>query len=231
MDPEASLTVFASREAMAAQVADLVEAEMRAGVCERGRGELAVSGGSTPQSLYEALARRALDWRRIRMTLVDERWVPPAHLRSNETFVRNCFRNVPAEICGMFRNNTSPEQAARDLSAELAARDYDAVILGMGEDGHTASWFPHADGLRAALDSTHPACSIVARRSDVTGEETARVTLSLTAIQRARRIILLLAGSAKRAAYERAIEDGPVEDMPVRAILRARPDLWTCWAP
>jgi 6-phosphogluconolactonase len=101
----------------------------------------------------------------------------------------------------------------------------------MGPDGHTASWFPYADGLGDALHSEKPLCAVDAQQSNVTGKHVRRMTLTLDAVKSARFIALMIAGEEKRNAYIKALEDGPVEAMPVRAILKARPDLWTVWAP
>ena len=232
LDP--ALISFASREAMAARLADAVEAALALGLCRDGAGRLAVSGGSTPKPLYEALARRELDWAKIAVTLVDERWVGADHPRSNEAFVRSAFAEAKgAKIAGLYNGAETPADAADDVAARLepGSRPFDVVVLGMGNDGHTASWFPHAEGLETALDGDQTVCAIEARRSNVTGEETARMTLTLAALRDAGLIVLLLTGDEKRKTYEAALEDGPVEAMPVRAILRARPDLWACWAP
>ena len=111
------------------------------------------------------------------------------------------------------------------------AKPFDAVILGMGEDGHTASWFPRAFGLDRALGSDDRVCAVRAEKSAVTGDEVDRMTLTLSAIRDATVIVLAIAGESKRLAFANASEAGPVEAMPVRAIMRARPDLWACWAP
>ena len=222
------LIEFASREAMAARIADLLEARLADG------GELAVSGGSTPQALYKNLAARSLDWNKVCATLVDERWVDINHPRSNEAFALKAFAAADeVSITGLFNGAASPHEAIEPVAARLEERGkpFDAVVLGMGGDGHTASWFPHARGLDEALTSKASVCAIEAKPSDVTGEEVDRMTLTLSAIKDARLIVLLLAGAAKRAAFEKACEPGPIEDMPVRAILRTRPDMWVCWAP
>ena len=222
------LIEFASREAMAARIADLIEARLDSG------GALAVSGGSTPKTLYEGLASRKLPWSEIDVVLVDERWVNASHPRSNEAFVRKAFaRANGAPITGLYNNANGPSDGVVDIATDLERIriPFDAVILGMGDDGHTASWFPHAAGLETALSSNGMVCAVRAKRSDITGEEVDRMTLTLAAIKDAKVIVLLLAGTSKRATFEEALRDGPVEDMPVRAILRARPDLWVCWAP
>lgn len=223
-----SLIEFASRDAMAARVADLIEVRVRHG------GAIAVSGGSSPKLLYESLASRDLPWPEIDVVLVDERWVDVDHPRSNEAFVRTAFagaNGVP--VTGLYNGANSPGDGVADIAARLddILFPFDAVVLGMGDDGHTASWFPRADGLDAALTSADRVCAISAKQSEITGAEVDRITLTLAAIKDARIIVLLLAGSAKRQTFDEALKDGPVEDMPVRAILRARPDMWVCWAP
>ena len=225
---------FASREAVAAHVADLVEAQLSCGITANGVGEVAVSGGSTPEALYENLAARAIPWDDVRLTLVDERWVDNDHPRSNEAFVRSAFAQAKgATIMGLYNGAETAQDGVAYIAVALDARrkPFDAVILGMGDDGHTASWFPNADGLNTALETNELVCAVSARKSAITGDEVERMTLTLAAIMDARLIVLLISGASKRATFETALQPGAVEDMPVRAILRARPDLWVGWAP
>jgi len=234
MTRAADLIEFASAAQMAERLADVIEAQLARGLAERGEAGLAVSGGSTPAHLYKALSRRALDWPRVTATLVDERWVPPGAAGSNETFVHETLGAGAAaavNIVGMWRDAPAPRDAEAEINDVLARQPqaFDAVILGMGNDGHTASWFPHAAGLDDALHSDKRACAVKAKPSDVVGAHPDRMTLTLGAIENARFICLLLSGAEKRAAFEKACADGPVEDMPVRAILDRRPDIWTCW--
>src|SRR5690606_21759857 len=110
-------------------------------------------------------------------------------------------------------------------------RAFDVVILGLGPDGHTASWFPHAEGLSRALSEKRHVVAIRTPDTPVAAGFRDRMTLTLQAVADARRILLLMSGADKREAYEKACGAGPVEEMPARAILRARPDIWACWAP
>lgn len=234
MISEPALIRFDSREQMAARVADLVALAIAANADGDVECELAVSGGSTPMPMYQTLAAKKLAWSRTRLTLVDERWVAANHPRSNETAIRKAFAAAKAlRIDGLYNGAPTPAAGAEaaEMKTDLRQKHFDAVILGMGDDGHTASWFPHAEGLDRALGGPQNVCAIKAKKSAVTGEETDRITLTLAAIRDARLIVLMMTGEEKRATFERALESGPVEDMPVRAILRARADLWACWAP
>jgi 6-phosphogluconolactonase len=230
MAPEPNLIRFASRAEMAERVADLVQFALSSAPS----GDVAVSGGSTPTAMYEALAARPLDWRQHRLTLVDERWVGLDHPRSNEAAIRRAFSAAQGvRVDGLYNGAATPAQGMDAAEAMLQRRQkqFDAVILGMGDDGHAASWFPHAKGLDAAMSGDRQIAAIQAKKSAVTGDEIDRLTLTVRAISDARLIILMLAGEEKRATFERVVQPGPVEDMPVRAILRARDDLWACWAP
>jgi len=230
----ADLIVFSSRDAMAERIAALLEITIERAHGQGEHAEIAVSGGSTPKAVYETLAVRDLAWDRTTLTLVDERWVDINHPRSNEAFIQNAFASATGvELAGLYTGSQSPTEAIGSVTENLAKRrkPFDAVVLGMGGDGHTASWFPNAEGLDVALQSQDRVCAIKAVPSDVTGDEVDRMTLTLSAIRDAEIVILLIAGADKRIAFEAAAQDGPVNDMPVRAILRARPDLWVCWAP
>lgn len=237
MAPDLKAICFASREQMAARVGDLIEAALTAAIGKRGHATICVSGGSTPADLYRDLSLRAVDWRNVSALLVDERWVAPADASSNERFVKETLqqdRAADVSVIGLWSDAPSPADGLVEAQRRLApvGDALDVVVLGMGNDGHTASWFPHSGGLGAALNKDGPLLSaITAQKSDVTGDNLERMTMTLAAVAGARRIVLLLAGDAKRATFETALEPGPVEDMPVRAILRARPDMWVCWAP
>lgn len=230
------LISFASRSGMAERLADVIEASLDRALVRGGRASLAVSGGSTPADLYKALSRRKLDWSQIDAPLVDERWVPPGADGSNETFVKQTLQQgkaATADVIGLWSDAETPETGASVASerVEKLGGPLDIVVLGMGTDGHTASWFPHAQGLDQALSETSAVVHVKAQASDVTGAHVDRLTLTLGAIAQACLVCLLITGEAKLDVFEKALAQGAVEDMPVRAILKARPDLWVCWAP
>ncbi|MFA7316563.1 MAG: 6-phosphogluconolactonase [Sulfuricella sp.] len=216
--------------ALANQVAEL----LRSGIRERGRASLAVSGGSTPVPFFAALSEMALDWEKVVITLADERWVDPAEADSNEHLVRRHLlqnRAAAASFVGLKTGAATAVQGEQECEDRLALlpRPFDALILGMGNDGHTASLFPQAArlGEALALDSGKLCMGIT---PPVAPHE--RMTLTLPALLHSRRIILHLVGAEKRAVYERALANGPVAEMPIRAVLgQTTAPVTVFWAP
>lgn len=214
-------------EALAAAVAE----DLRAAVTERGRAALALSGGRTPARFFAALAQQPLAWEKVVVTLVDERWVPPGHERSNEALLRRHLLQGPAAAAAfisLVSGADSPEAGLDEVAARLAdlPQPLDVVVLGMGADGHTASYFPGGDRLEEALDSESPA-ALLPMRAPEAGEP--RITLTLPLILAARRVYLHIEGAEKARVLAAALRDGLAEAMPVRAVLRGRPvDIYWC---
>lgn len=215
---------------LASQVAEL----LRAGIKERGRASLVVSGGSTPVPFFAALSELALDWKQVTITLADERWVDPAAADSNERLVRlHLLQNLAAaaHFVGLKTEAATAVQGEKECGDRLALlpRPFDVLILGMGNDGHTASLFPQASrlGEALALDSGRLCMAITPPAAPHE-----RMTLTLPALLQSRRIILHLVGPGKRAVYERALANGPVAEMPIRAVLgQATTPVTVFWAP
>jgi 6-phosphogluconolactonase len=211
---------YADKQVLAEHLAQDVAAMLRAGIEERGNASLVVSGGSTPKPFFNALAKQDVEWENVYITLADERWVDMDHADSNENLVRE---NLPvnARFVGLKNSAQTPFAGYVQTNAELSRipRPFDAVILGMGDDGHTASFFPHANGLEDALNPKNKAV-ICAPITPPDYAPHARMTLTLPAILDAKRIILHITGGKKQEVYAKACEAGPVNDMPVRAVLR-----------
>ncbi|MGY6627645.1 MAG: 6-phosphogluconolactonase [Oceanicaulis sp.] len=209
-------------ETLAARIVET----LRAGQASRGRASLIASGGSTPEPLYRVLSGADVDWTNMDVVLADERWVDAGEAGSNEDFVRRTLLTgaaASAALTGLKSAGARPADGLAATETRLATLPWpaDCAVLGMGDDGHTLSWLPHAQGLDAALAADGQlAAAITARPSSVTGALTDRVTLTMRALTGARLCALLIRGAAKREALERALAPGPVEDMPVRALLR-----------
>lgn len=218
-------TIHADGAAMADLLADRIRDDLSRALLERGRAVLAVSGGSTPAGLYQRLAEASIDWSRVTILLVDERWVDFDAPGSNAHFIHDTLLQggaAKANFVGLKAAAETPLEALDEVEARVAEIDPpDVVVLGMGADGHTASWFPRAQGLDTALSRTgRRVAAVQAAQTDVTGPHTLRMTLTLGAIAPSGRIVLMLSGAGKRDALERALQDGPVADQPVRALLR-----------
>jgi 6-phosphogluconolactonase len=220
-----------SREAQAAALADAVAADLQAALDAKGRATLAVPGGTTPGPFLTALGGKPLDWERIAVTLTDERWVPVSSERSNQRLLAaTLFRGAAAgaEFVPLYGATAEPADAMGAIctALERIALPLDVVVLGMGEDMHTASLFPGADKLAQALADDAPAA--MALRAP--GAEEARVTLTAPVLKKAGKAYLLIQGAAKRAALEKAA-GAKLADAPVRAVLDRGGPTEAFWAP
>ena len=148
---------FADGGALALAFADWTADILRQAIAARGAALLAVSGGATPLRYFGALSKCPLDWSRVSITLADERRVPDDHPRSNARLVRNALMQnqaAAASFVPLADSRLTAEQELISARARIATLPLpaDLVVLGMGEDGHTASWFPGAEGLAEAMD-------------------------------------------------------------------------------
>lgn len=189
-------------------------------ITERGRASLAVSGGSTPVTLFRALASIDIPWSKIVVTLVDERWVPETHPDSNARLVhQHLLRDYAAKarFIGLKTAAEDPFAAVPVVEARLLEEvmPLDVVVLGMGEDGHTASFFPLAEGLGEALESEQRICCGIAPPN----APYPRMTLSLSTLLGARQLFLHIVGAKKKQVLEAAKVAGSVTELPVRAVL------------
>ncbi len=230
----ARLHEFRDGAALAEGLADRVSAALAEAVAARGRASLAVSGGSTPKAFFKALATRDIDWAKVTVTLVDERFVPADNPRSNHLLVAENLlqgKAKAARFLPLYREAGSAEEAARIASADTASlgHPFDVVILGMGTDGHTASFFPGGSRLAEAISAATPRGVIT---MEAAGAGETRLTFTFTSLQDARLLVLHIEGEGKKDVLAAAEADGLEADMPIRAVLRrAATPVDIYWAP
>ncbi len=230
----ANWRLFEDRHALVTALRADIESDLQAGIEAGGQASWAVSGGSTPKPLFEAMQQSPLDWRHIDVALVDERWVPFEHPRSNEAFVSESLQRGRAADARLFGMKTDHENAAAAVAEvnERYARlnqPFNSVLLGVGPDGHTASLFPGAEGLEPAFSEDAPLCvALTAQQSVVTGEEVERMSLSARAIADADHVVVMITGDQKKRVLEDALK--PNSGLPVGRLHAMTPfDVY--WAP
>lgn len=227
-----NLHIFESGAELADSLADKVARTLASATDLHGKATLAVSGGSTPKLFFQSLSTRSIDWSKITITLVDERFVPLEDSRSNHALVAgNLLKNAAAEAAfvPLYAPAASAAEAAVIATAACPDMPFDVVILGMGGDGHTASFFPGGDNLATALDlSAAPA--VIAMEAEGAGEP--RLTWNFAALHNAGLLVLHIEGQSKKDVLAKAEGGGSEEEMPVRAVLhRAASPVEICWAP
>lgn len=218
--------------AVALALADAVAGFLVSRLRQAPRASLVVSGGSTPLPFFRALSARELDWSRVDVVLADERWVDENDEASNTRLVRdNLLQNraASARYLSLKQPGATPADGLEQVKAELAqlALPLDVLILGMGNDGHTASLFPDAPELAWAME---PECQSLVAATTPESQPVKRITLTWPALKNARFTALHLKGEDKLATLQRAISDPEnVLEMPVRAFLK--PGLQVFWSP
>lgn len=195
------------------------------------RASLVVSGGSTPLPFFEALREKPLDWVRVDILLADERWVPESDKDSNTRLVKDNLLQGPASEANYLSLKQPGETPADGLAAVRAALEelhlpLDVLVLGMGNDGHTASLFPDAPELDRALDVNSDE---VVTSMTPPSQPQKRITLTLRALKQAGFTALHLKGDDKLETVHAACSDiEKIREMPIRAFLK--PGLQIFWS-
>lgn len=223
-----ALHAFETREAMVAALAAAVAARLESAVAARGEASLVVPGGTTPAPLFAALREAKVPWEQVVVTLSDERWVDVDDPGSNEGQLRAALVDaVPLRFAPLKTDAATPGAALDVLSEHLGALPlpFDAVVLGMGNDGHVASLFPGSE----ALGSDAIVCAVEAPGA---AGAASRVSLTLPALLDSRWIALMIQGRDKLETYMDAALGGSVAEKPVRALLQqSATPVEVFWAP
>lgn len=207
------IEVFPTQAALADAAANAVVEALRQGLRTRGRAGLVGTGGRSPGPVYDRLQPVMIDWERVVVTLSDERCVSPDDPDSNLGLLRE--RLLVGEPA---RAHILPLWPAPDPRALAALLPFDAVLLGMGEDGHVASLIPGSPTLAEGLDPAGDALTVMTP-AGLGSPPVERISLTIPALLQSRLILVLIAGDAKRAVVESALAGA---DVPVRSILAAR---------
>jgi 6-phosphogluconolactonase len=226
-----TIHAFEDGQTLATSLAERIANDLRAAIEARGEALIAVSGGSTPKRMFDQLSHETLDWSRVTVTLVDERWVPDTDERSNARMVEALLLRhnaADAEFVPLYVETATPEAGIGEVRARVATMKlpFDVVVLGMGPDGHTASFFPGGDRLEEALDTANTA-QVLPMRAPGAGEP--RITFTLPVLLKARTLYLHIEGSDKRVLLEQA--EQPDSPFPIASVLRNAQHLDVYWCP
>ncbi len=235
------LIAYPDSELMMMDLADTIAGELSACLLTHDHASLAVPGGTTPGPIFDSLSAADLDWERVHVMLTDERWVPDAHPRSNTRLLRERLltgRAARARHVPLWLPADRPDDVMDDLIAGVRPElPLSILLLGMGADMHTASLFPGADGLAAALaDDAAPVMALRGPEPGGTGRPAGaadgdsgewRVTLTGPVLRGAMATHVVITGDDKRTALDRAARLKPLE-APIATVLR---DATVHWAP
>ncbi len=214
------IETFPDGKGLAAACAEILGEALNQALCDGAdRARLMVTGGSTPVACYQVLKDWPLDWSRVDVTLTDDRFVAPDDKDSNEALVRRSLLQGPAaaaDFTPLWSEAASPQEAAARAEPKVRALGtFDAVLLGVGPDGHIASLFPHSPEAAEGLD-------LNARRLIIGVPKAGqppfvpRVSLTLPALLNSKLVVILVSGADKKQLIEAALSGA---DVPVRAVL------------
>ncbi|MBY9067544.1 6-phosphogluconolactonase [Hyphomonas sp. WL0036] len=235
---DARLIVLDDREEASVLAAELAALQLSRAIGKHGKASFMASGGTSPWRMLSLLSEEALDWEKVTVGLVDERWVDLHHQGSNEKGVRERLLKgaaAAATFIPMKTEDATPFEAVAGRSAAYAphCKPVSSVLLGMGPDGHTASWFPGSPQLSSLL---HPAggeilAGVDAGHAPVAGEYRYRMTLTAEPICNAEAGILLIFGEDKRSVLDQSLV-GDEQTYPVRRAIEGLGNrLSIIWAP
>ncbi|PLY08096.1 MAG: 6-phosphogluconolactonase [Arcobacter sp.] len=212
---------FETKESLVSELSLRIAKALEKSIREKDKASFLVSGGSTPKALFEKLSNIEIQWDKVTIALVDERWVDSNHQDSNELLVKtNLLKNFAskANFVGMYFDETDEEKAQEECSKIYLEKVYpfDVIVLGMGGDAHTASLFPENEKLDEAFDMNNKNLCISIKPTTASHS---RMSLTLQGILNAKTIILHIEGEEKLKVYKEAISLDDKYKMPIASVL------------
>ena len=228
------IQTFSDASAWAEACADRLAETLSEALTETGKAVFAGAGGSTPAPIYARLAQAPLDWSRITVTLVDERYVPESSDDSNAVLMKQTLLTGPAaaaRFIPLYSPQVTIDRVAAVAAHALAAEGgrIDAALLGMGEDGHICSMFPQNPALKSLLSpALRPTVFGVAAGRDGMPPSLERLSINLPYLMNARRVVLALSGTKKREVFKREAAGDP-NTQPIAALIGNNVPLEVLW--
>lgn len=220
---------FNSAAQLAAGLAGDVAERLHAAIASKGSATLVVSGGRSPVAFFEALVKQPLDWSKVLVTLADERWVPVEHADSNAGLLKRHLltgKAAKARFLSLYRNAATLEAAALEADQALAELPgIDVLVLGMGDDGHTASLFPNSPKLSEGLDPNTARRCLPMLAPSVPHQ---RLSMTRALLATAGFTALSVQGPGKLATLRAALGGDDLAEMPIRAFLQDPLDIYWC---
>ena len=214
---------------LAEHLAGEIVVQINNSIAEKGSAVLALSGGSTPKPLFKVLADHDVDWSNVIVTLVDERWVDTDHELSNGAFLTQYLLselgdNAPTFVPLFNDSATAHQGRTKTLEKYCEAtnsdvskpRAFDVVILGMGGDGHTASFFPDADNIADLVD---PKTNDYLLSCSTATTQVERITWSVPMLLDTSFLALHMTGSSKADVFQQACSDAQATELPIRSVI------------
>ncbi len=221
------LEEYTDRDRLIFDLADQLASDLRSALSNHDSASFAVPGGTTPGPIFDILSAVHLDWDRVHVMLTDERWVPENHERSNTRLVKDRLLTGPAQAARyvpLYSGHETPEEGIEGMLDVIEAElPLSVLLLGMGDDMHTASLFPGADRLDDALAPHAP--YLMAMRAP--GAPEPRITLTRPVLSGAMSTHIVITGATKREALERARKIGDPKQAPICAVLNDATVHWS----
>lgn len=213
---------FSSVEELNAKFVETIVEILSNGIAKNGRASLVVSGGRTPKAMFNVLSTSDLDWERVDVTLADERWVDEQDSASNTAMVKRELLINNAAMANFYPLKTQDvdaSDAVSELNKQLANMHtpFDVLILGMGEDGHTASLFPCSDQIEAGLDLDNINDYIAVTPTTAPNQ---RMSLTLQRLLKSENVFLHAVGESKKDVIAEVLKNENELAMPIRAMIK-----------